>query len=749
MDTNYRSQVVGSPYVDEGFADRLWAKTASAKQAFAAMRGDSIQPHEITQIQQLWKSFNDKVADLLKNWPKTSTMLQQRNAGTLTAKQKREIKNWDVLYSQFVSIPQSIAGTVNPPKRAGSEYVKDEPVAAPKAEPYKPAMVAEAIYPRLLMALASNNTDSILKAFQDELSKMYRSFISDASKLTGKPEDQIVKAAQKLGGDIKKKITLLRSKILGIKAQKAPAAAATTAPSPATPPSAPTAPVAAPTASTGSAATPSTGSASTATTSSAAPTAPVATPAPASTGDISTDPAMATAAIDIISRVVDIIIDTVRADKEHSDPFMGKDPASGKYKKPLPTGWNEPLMTTNPKDDKASTTPAPAATGSAPVTEADAPAETPKSGEAADFEPQDGKFVYNFHGYYRKERSFNIPLNSPSIPPVYTDHKGQQKHMEVIWQNANHQNNIWVKLHDVEKDPADPTKTKKGTGSKNIKLFTFFDDEVNPRNDLGKKFSIEKIYAAANPSKNPFPIADKSKVAALNAKQEDLLRAFYATVSRKSMEFKAKKKDLSGVPSLPPAPGATGDGKFKWDEKGTLFLVPLDKKGKPTGGAPIKVNPGSELEKDELISIANAGYRAMFPTLFDQLKIKAATATTPKPTAATPPPAAPAAPTTPPPTPKAPEAPKVEPAKKLVPKEIKLSEIQKLAPGEKWEHGDIVRLTNKLEPKGNVPMSDSNIGDFAVVVDDTPKSAPQPPKEEKPKRTKKTKPSGEAPPKTS
>jgi hypothetical protein len=344
MDTNYRSQVVGSPYVDEGFTDRLMARTAQLKQAYNAIRGDSIHPHEITQIQQLLNPFMKRVVDLLKEWEKTSRMLKNYSATKLTSSQKRAISNWNTLYQELIVAPTARANTLNAPKRPDSGYVQPTPKASAEIEPANfNSMVAEGIYPQIMMALASNDINKILNAFQTELKKVYTNFINDASSLTGKTEDQVVKTAIKIGGALAKNLALIRGKILGIKSAPkpatstatpspaaptppplpvsdpvaptpppaVPAAAATPAPSPTPAPTAPSTPT--PTATAPSAPTPP----------SAAPTAAPSTPAPTTSDAM--DATTANFVVGVVDHVVNVIIDTIESDKEHSAPFVSKD----------------------------------------------------------------------------------------------------------------------------------------------------------------------------------------------------------------------------------------------------------------------------------------------------------------------------------------------------------------------------------------------------------------------------------------
>jgi hypothetical protein len=247
----------------------------------------------------------------------------------------------------------------------------------------------------------------------------------------------------------------------------------------------------------------------------------------------------------------------------------------------------------------------------------DAPAATPAPAapeggedEIPDFEDDDQSvgFLYKFHSRYRKQRTFNISIVPKNVSREITLPNGEVKFVDILWENREHKNTIWIKHFDKGADG------KLSKSSKNSKVFTFFDDEVNPRTDAGKSFTIEKIYKAANPSKDPFSIANKQLVGQLKGKEQMLFRCLYAVVYRKSMEFVHKhfaKKKPTEKPKITPAPGVTDDGLLQWDATG-LF--------KGADGATYDPEMGQVALPEKMIgALAKKGYPVMFPTKFKSI----------------------------------------------------------------------------------------------------------------------------------
>lgn len=718
------------------------AKTANAVQGFSAMAGNTIRPEDSTKILSLWKVCQDKISKLAQDWKEISGMLKYRSGSKMTPKQKRGVANWDTIANKFVPSAR-MGAVVNPPKRDDAKFfgqgVARSTTDTLNSPPVNENIVAEGMWTRplsILWALRSNDIDKILAAYQLELKKAYDSFLTDAVKIAKIPADSVTKIMATIGDvSVKEKFKLIRGK-LGLTAKKKSGTVPPSIPSGATPtvqstsPSLPSHSVGvAPSGAIPPKILPPTQPPLAATTT--PPPSPSTNPTSTaknggSGGTLETDPSKATAFVGIMNRVVDIMIDTVKSDKDESAPFMGKD-EKGDFKKGMPTTWNDPSPTT-----KA-------------VSEADSPTPNP---DAEKFEAAPGKFLYNFHGYYDKARTFNITME-PKTVSSEIDVGGKKKHMEVMWHNEKHLNEIWVKCFDLTSSP-DGT-TKKSAASENVKMFQFMDHDVNPRTPAGKQFSIEKIFKSAQPSKDPFKMADPAVLQQLMSKSQELLRACYATVYRKAMEFKAKKKkpetpsDSSTIsmatsptpdPKTPKA-GVTNDGKFSWDVNGKLLRNPLTAKGKPDPSSkPIEVTPAMELDPAEISSLTTAGYAVMFNDQFKKLTQKALVAPTPKPKAAS---AAPAAPTAAPSTPPAAEAPKATipaPAPKAEPsttpppsgstarpkQKITLSAAEAKWPSLKGK----LKLKSKVwvgGGKGDADVTPENADKWAyVVADDSPKT---------------------------
>ena len=219
---------------------------------------------------------------------------------------------------------------------------------------------------------------------------------------------------------------------------------------------------------------------------------------------VNSDPVVKNDLAFIINKTIDIIIRTVKSDVAHAGPFLSDDPTK---QKPLPQSWEEPSLTK----------------------EANAPP-SPQQPTGAEEDEIEGEFLYNFSSRYRKIHTFSIEVGHEKVKLP----SGKEVDLRVIWRNHDLKNLIYI-------------QTKKGNEPvSQTLLFKFYDDQVNPRNDAGKKFSVISILKQAQPNREDLldpSVINPQILQSIRSKNENLLRALYATTTRKAMEFKSKKKD--------------------------------------------------------------------------------------------------------------------------------------------------------------------------------------------------------------
>lgn len=231
----------------------------------------------------------------------------------------------------------------------------------------------------------------------------------------------------------------------------------------------------------------------------------------------------------IIDKTIDIIIKTVKSDVSHAGPFLSDDPTK---QKPLPQSWEEPSLTK----------------------EANVPQQP--DGEEDEEDEIEGEFLYNFGSKYRKIHTFSIEVGNEMVKLP----SGKEVNLKVIWHNKDWKNLIY-------------TQTKKGGEPvTQALLFKFYDDQVNPRNDAGKNFDVSLLLKQAQPNQ-PYALdpntINPQILQSIGSKKENLLRALYATTTRKAMEFKSKKKDSISLT-------ADDEGNvWEYDKKEKKYLPPL------------------------------------------------------------------------------------------------------------------------------------------------------------------------------
>lgn len=268
---------------------------------------------------------------------------------------------------------------------------------------------------------------------------------------------------------------------------------------------------------------------------------PITTPISSSTQTVTssvTDSANTLASI--METAMDIIIEEVTKDViNNADDYIVR----GHFQPPLPKDWSDdpkPLSTTKTSPPGA----VPYRSWANPVAETIGDEDSESGGELEDPEEPSNdytdQFLYRFHSKYNKfPGSFNIIVGEKLITIA-----GEQVKVISIWKSVKYKNYIYAQID-----------FNKGDSPTNKLIFSFYDDEVNPKTRNGKLFSIEKIYNEVHPNKNPFEGVDPKLVSRIKLKTDKLFRAFYATTRRKSKEFKSKERGLLPL-SLDPSNGS-------------------------------------------------------------------------------------------------------------------------------------------------------------------------------------------------
>jgi hypothetical protein len=491
-DQEYLQNIVNSPHVDEGLGDRILSRGSSGFQKFRSMVGGEFSDPNYTKIQSLFNGFLNKITGILKDFSEgphsVANRILQMKSG-ITPEQKATVKKLTDLYSLLV--PTSFL-----------QHQTQHSILSPRGSRSQLSeMLREGIFSRemsLNAALFSNNPTKIINAYIKELKKVYNNFITDAMKVTGAPRDYV----KRVVGNLDQKWS---STLNGV--EKIITASSNVLSDPTVPP--PNQP----------------------STSTSNPPSGKSTLSPTSQQSLSQKPKAGvpmTVEDDfavLISNVMDIIVDAVKGDEKLAAAFFKPSKDGGPGYEPLPQSWDEPSVTKEAmEDDKKD--------------KLDKDDEDVPVGEKHEF-------LYNFHSLYRKQRHFaiNIPIHNKVKAKFVNRRTKTESNIEVIWSNSSHENNIFIKYTPVETDKSKPSEKDKGG---QILLFKFWDNQVNPRNPDSNRFGIDVILSQANQnSLRLLAGANPEFKKEIQAKTNNLQRAFYATVSRKRMEFKPKPFQLT------------------------------------------------------------------------------------------------------------------------------------------------------------------------------------------------------------
>ena len=575
MDNNYINNIMGSPYVNEGAFSRLKTKAAQGVSNWRAMMGNELEPKHITQISSLWNTFIYGLTRVLTDWEKNGHHLLTTKVGRgikITPAHVAIMNALEDLYSQVVSYPThdtSTDNTVTSPTPTSAEATQQPPSQVPTSTltsqsttPFKPwsvddhkskewsfddnippmpkdtdikenytTLLKEGLWDAIKRgfdlnnAITSQDPSKIVNAYKNKIIELYNEFIKDASKMTGIAPNNIINVALKIPlkgtTDPLQSIKRITSRIPKLKAiANVPSSnipGNTTdnngnppSPSPLNPPMVPSTAISSsnpPPLPTTSSTSPTVDNTSTTTTTTSGIESYSDESGPMG-GDSEAEKELVKNAA-VVNAAIDIIIDTIKKDSARSQPFIGD------TQKSLPQSWDDPSITETITYEHSS------------IIEITTPA-NPSSLENPDVQDEiQGAFLYNFHSAFRKSpgKPFSIPMGNKNISNI--------GNVRVFWRNEGGMNYIFVGV----KNPSKNINVK-------AMLFRFPDADVEPRTGALKTFSVESIMRLAN-STREYPLQNSKDTASLNAiksKTENLFRAFYATKSRKSMEFKAKLK---------------------------------------------------------------------------------------------------------------------------------------------------------------------------------------------------------------
>ena len=550
MSNEYIQNMMGSPYIDEASFGPLKSKMAQGFQNIGAVMGGGIELKAATKIRPQWEDFYNSLYNIMYDWVKEGepSITVRRKAGIEDPNKTPEYKQViDALNSLADSVQHPYSGEMlktihgtgvtNYPKQKpvygkgkaihtydSSQDPKNQPIAKTHSPMGLKDLAKESARSALKRqftggggvnkALWNQDVGAVLNSYKNQVIKLYNNFLKYAVKATGNSKQNVIQVVKKMlpkpkagfipSGNMENVINNVTNLelIADVPTTKKPIAPVT--PVPVTPVTAPAAP----------------------TTPTASTTAPSNVPSAGNTGMGGTtlDAGVGNNVIDknpdkvalIIERVIDIIISAVQQDEARSEIYFSKDP--------LPKEWDQSLQE-DYEDD--------------PINEDEDEDELGKRATAIGKKEQDhteypGKFLYNFHSRFDKQRKFSIEI--PPYPPILSTIEldpSDTRTLKVVWHNVSARNDILV------------TETKNGQ-SKISRIFRFFNQDVIPQSEAGKNFNIEELLNDANP--RYVPLLKKANPAILTKIKDktDTIdsvfgRALFAVVSRKAKEFKSKK----------------------------------------------------------------------------------------------------------------------------------------------------------------------------------------------------------------
>ena len=332
MDKEYRDNIVGSPYLDEGIGQQLKAKTASAISAGQATLGHQLDNPLHAKIKPHWETFMSQLLRILKDVrDQIEPLIRNRQAQTVdpeTGKTSSPVTpEQDELLTSMLNLLNSIVP---------SKYLANTlSTGRPESTYSLGNVVKESLWDAarrdmdLNKIIAGRNPTKILNAFKNKILSLYEQFLMGASKSTRIPKESIAKITKGIYPptkyhDILNKIESIKNTPDLVETHGGTPAA--TSPAAVTPP-APAAGAGAktPAALAGSGPSPS-----------------------GAAGEVKSSGSIASNKNDIaaiILKVIKIIIDTVKSDISHAAPFVGPEQA------PFPTKWGQPTVTEAEDDD--------------------------------------------------------------------------------------------------------------------------------------------------------------------------------------------------------------------------------------------------------------------------------------------------------------------------------------------------------------------------------------------------------------
>lgn len=530
MDNEYLHSIAASPYVEEGFLSHARATGAGLRQ-----RLQNISPSEdpyhtpfYAQLMSYYKGFVNDAKSILSEFAEGPTSPAERlKKMNLTPEERTLVDSLVNLYDQF--IPRMFPAGTNPAAKPGMLRG-----LTPSNASYDQATkhnVREAWFGRK-GAQSTGQAGQIINKYANDLKGVYDKFLKNIQRLfPTSPKEMLSKEFKKNVGD--PKITKSVESVENVlKSLPQPTPEKEVDPKTGKP-------VAQPTATNGG-----------------VPTTPVSGGADAT----SQNPDKDSLAL-IVERVMEIIIDAVSSDERSKDWMTGK----------LPTNWQQPPVTKEPSASDKTSPPTKtidpkksSATqddysieeGNEPHPQPDDYEQGDEGGEEEEEEDESpGEFLYNFHSRANKHKGghYNIdvvPSNKSLL--TLTLPNGKTKELGVIWSvKTKTENNIYVKHRHVENTAPSNPPIKEVDGEADgeefevTHLFKFYDHQVSPRNQ-SEKFEVKNLISKAHPSKGDVLAGANPKILEkINSLTDPLFRSFYATTSRKHMEFSSQRLNIT------------------------------------------------------------------------------------------------------------------------------------------------------------------------------------------------------------
>lgn len=514
MDKKYLTSLEGSPYVNEGLWDRVKSRGAAGMQRYRGITGSGWKPIDEAKLESLWSSFKKKLIYLVKDFNDDLIPTIQSNRPNDIVTYKTDIDKFAELGKllaparqfsdtqlQQITTPRRYDDPTNLTKSGGNKGVNF-------GEMLREAGIGKFFRPlSITQARMANDTKRTIAAYKGQVKKLYTEFLEDVKTVLKLPD--LTSAGKSVAANKPEWKSVLNKweETIGVPVSdpNAPATATGTAQ-----------PAAAGIATTS--AQPNTTSTSYA-------------PSPAQAAPLTSDPNAAQPAaapnsklksisdkldITVIETVIKLIIDKIFA-----DPRSNEDPHY--YKSRSISSWRN---STTSREPAPSSDYDPSAFNAAKYAASTPPSAVTEAGDKTDM-----GFLYKFASNYRKHTgSFTLPLGAFTYNGLIYQVKwhsfspGERGH--------GHANEILLTIFPANK--TDATET--------IKLFFFWDHEIDPREHTSLNFNIPKLFENAHPNiGTPF---DATEIQNLTKYTEHFHRALFAVTDRKTLEFKRALPDI-------------------------------------------------------------------------------------------------------------------------------------------------------------------------------------------------------------